>query len=525
MAIAVAMSCACMPFGCGARSQIEGESGEANTTSTETTSSETNTTTTTPGQGGSGTTTTGQSGSGGAGGIPGEPCGNGVLQPDLGEECDDGANNGGPCSLTCKAQLVLAVSAAPGHTCALLSGGVVKCWGSNDYGLLGLGDTAARGDAPGEMGGNLPAIDLGLGAVAVAVSAGPWSTCALLEDGRVKCWGRNWNGQLGLGDAENRGDEPGEMGDDLPAVDLGTGVIALDISVGAEHACALLQGGLVKCWGDNYQGPLGLGNEENHGVTPGDMGDSLPAVDLGAGAKAVSVAAGFQHTCALLDDGRVKCWGRSLSGVLGLGSKESWGDEPNEMGDALPAVNLGTGVIALGISTGTETACALLDAGKIKCWGSNFPGSLGLGDTKNRGDDPGEMGDNLPFLDLGNGALPVSVSAGGNHICAGIEGGKVKCWGSSQSGQLGLGDSQTRGDDPGEMGDNLPPADLGPGAGVATLSTGDGHTCGLLEEGRVKCWGANSWGILGLGDTENRGDGPGEMGDALPAVKLFSDTW
>ena len=105
VAIAVAMSCACMPFGCGARSQIEGESGEANTTSTETTSSETNTTTTTPGQGGSGTTTTGQSGSGGAGGIPGEPCGNGVLQPDLGEECDDGANNGGPCSLTCKAQL------------------------------------------------------------------------------------------------------------------------------------------------------------------------------------------------------------------------------------------------------------------------------------------------------------------------------------------------------------------------------------------------------------------------------------
>ena len=81
---------------------------------------------------------------------------------------------------------------------------------------------------------------------------------------------------------------------------------------------------------------------------------------------------------------------------------------------------------------------------------------LGLGDTLNRGDEPGEMGDNLPAVDLGTAAVPIAISAGSEHTCVILSGGGVKCWGGNSYGQLGLGDTSTRGDAPGEMGDNLP---------------------------------------------------------------------
>ena len=96
----------------------------------------------------------------------------------------------------------------------------MKCWGDNEFGALGLGDVDDRGDEPDEMGDNLPAVDLGTGRTAASISAGGYHNCALLDDGRVKCWGdANW-GQLGLGDTENRGDEPDEMGDNLPVVEF-----------------------------------------------------------------------------------------------------------------------------------------------------------------------------------------------------------------------------------------------------------------------------------------------------------------
>ena len=108
-------------------------------------------------------------------------------------------------------------------SCAILYGGVVKCWGYNNYGQLGLGDSSNRGDGPGEMGDNLPVVDLGTGRTAkmIGASAGGAHVCAVLDDDSVKCWGRNDYGQLGLGDTSNHGDGPGEMGVNLPVVDLG----------------------------------------------------------------------------------------------------------------------------------------------------------------------------------------------------------------------------------------------------------------------------------------------------------------
>ncbi len=444
-------------------------------------------------------------------------CGDDVVEGH--EQCDDGNHRDGDgCSSTCQRQLALAVG--PKFTCALPVDGSVRCWGFNDVGQLGLGDTTSRGDVPGQMGAALPAVDLGTGMTAVHIAASALGfACALLDDATVKCWGWNAGGSLGLGDTMNRGDMPGQMGDALPAVDLGTGRTVVALSTGA--GCAVLDDGSVKCWGAGGNA-LGLGDFFSRGDMPGEMGDALPAVDLGSGRRAIGVTAGALHTCALLDGGTLKCWGDNYPGDLGLGDTVDRGGMPGQMGDALPAVDLGTGREAVAVAVGGRHTCALLDDGAVKCWGANDAGQLGLGDTRNRGDMPGQMGDALPAVDLGTGRTAVAVAAGADHTCAVLDDGAVKCWGFNLYGELGLGDRADRGDRAGEMGDALRAVDLGTGRRALGVwsSSSSVFTCALLDDGSVKCWGYNVHGELGLGDTNNRGDNPGEMGDALPAVDL-----
>ncbi|MEC9073363.1 MAG: hypothetical protein VX938_13315, partial [Myxococcota bacterium] len=203
--------------------------------------------------------------------------------------------------------------------------------------------------------------------------------------------------------------------------------------------------------------------------------------------------------------------------------------DPDEMGDALPFVNLGTdeGGEPLGVvdvSARNSSTCAILEGGAVKCWGYGGP-SLGLGaGGGNRGDAPEELGDNLPFVETGDGLEAILLSPG---PCALFTNDRMKCWGYNDHGQLGLGDTENRGGADGEMGDALPVLDLGSdgsGAplGVSAITSGAKHTCAALIDGRVKCWGQNddNGGQLGLGDTDDRGDAPGEMGDALPVVGL-----
>jgi alpha-tubulin suppressor-like RCC1 family protein len=417
------------------------------------------------------------------------------------------------------------ITAGSGHTCAITSGGAVKCWGLNNFGQLGLGDTDDRGDEPGEMGDDLPAVDLGTGRTATAISAGDLFTCALLDNGTVKCWGLNTNGTLGQESfASSIGGAPGEMGDDLPAIDLGAGRTATRISAGSGHVCAILDNSTLKCWGFNGSGQLGLGNSTARGQNPTDMGDDLPAVALGTGRTATAVSAGQRDTCAILDNGSVKCWGEADNGRLGYGGTGDRGDEGGEMGDSLPAVDLGTGRTAAAISTAAHT-CAVLDDATVKCWGRNANGQLGLGDNGDRGDAGGEMGDALPAVDLGTGRTAEGVTTGGDeinggHTCALLDDASVKCWGSGGSGRTGLGNTDTRGDGANEMGDDLPEVDLGTAQTSTGVTAGKFHTCIRTDGGELKCWGENGDGQLGQGDDDDRGDGGGEMGDDLAVVVL-----
>lgn len=442
-------------------------------------------------------------------------CGDGV--PNGSETCDDGGTSDGDrCSPACALQEVVELAAGASHTCALLMGGSVKCWGDNAFGQLGLGDVSDRGDGFGEMGSSLPPVNLGAGRKALHIAAGAHHNCAMLDNGTVKCWGSGYGGKLGIGTTQNRGDGPNEMGNSLPAVNLGTFNRAVQLDLGWNHSCAVLGDGAVACWGRNDQGQLGLGDTVDRS-TP-------EIVDLGAGKVAIAVSAGDSHTCAALSDGSVKCWGSAAFGLLGLGNTQSRGDGPGEMGDSLPAVDLGPGAVAAGIAAGSIHSCALLAGGSLKCWGFNGYGQLGLGDTQNRGDGPGEMGGSLPALDLGAGAIAVEVSAGAYHTCARLDGGSLKCWGRNVDGQLGLGDTVTRGDGPGEMGGSLAALNLGTGRTVAWITAGATHGCALLDNGATRCWGYNLEGQLGHGDTSTWGDWWSEVG-YTPITKLFSSAW
>ena len=111
---------------------------------------------------------------------------------------------------------------------------------------------------------------------ALQVAAGEGHTCAIQTNGSVKCWGANWVGQLGYGDSTDRGDNAGEMGTDLPIVDLGTNHTATQISSGFAHTCVILDDGTLKCWGYNNYGQLGVGDKVNHGNDTNQMGEYLP---------------------------------------------------------------------------------------------------------------------------------------------------------------------------------------------------------------------------------------------------------
>jgi alpha-tubulin suppressor-like RCC1 family protein len=407
------------------------------------------------------------------------------------------------------------------HTCARFHDGRTKCWGENGDGQLGLGDLLDRGDEAGEMGSALPAVDLGSGRVATALAAGANHTCAILDDATVRCWGKNDGGQLGIGDTLTRGDERSDMGDDLPAVDLGAGRTAVAIAAGGRTTCVVLDDGGVKCWGMNTFGQLGQGSYLiSIGGLPGELGDALPAIDLGTGRTALAVSVGGSHACALLDDQRVKCWGAN-SGVLGLGDLAARGDGPDEMGDDLPAVDLGDSLTAARVAAGRSVTCAIIDDGRVKCWGGggSSAGSVGLGNLATYGDVAGEMGTSLPPVSLGEGHTASWIGTSLDSVCALLDDETLKCWGRNSGGTLGLGDTDDRGDDPGEMGDALPAIQLG-SAGVDQVAVGGFHVCAALDDGAVKCWGSNVSGTLGQGDTEDRGDQPFELGGQLAPVDL-----
>ncbi|RMD63071.1 hypothetical protein D6833_06050, partial [Candidatus Parcubacteria bacterium] len=430
---------------------------------------------------------------------------------DCNTTCDDASlcENG-----TC-IRKVKKVAAGGTFTCAVLWNDRVKCWGANGFGQLGLGDRANRGDDPNEMGDNLPYVDLGTGRTVKEMCAGSSHACAILDNDRVKCWGYNAYGQLGLGNTNNRGDDPNEMGNNLPYVSLGSGITPLQITCGGYHTCVRFDNGRVKCWGRNNYGQLGLGDTNNRGDNTGEMGDFLPFVDLGTGITTWGISSGRYHNCAVTSggsiSGKVKCWGYNYYGQLGIGDTQNRGDGPGEMGNNLPIVNFGgTNDLTLQVLSGGYHNCVYVAGKGWKCWGRNDYGQLGLGDTNHRGDSPSELGTALPYVNM-DGPFVL----GRYHSCS-YTTNYTRCWGYNAYGQLGYGHTNNLGDDPGEVRPGMSRPDLD--TAIDSIVLGAYHSCVITPQNRLKCWGANFSGVLGLGDTNHRGDQTGEMGANLPYI-------
>ena len=368
------------------------------------------------------------------------------------------------------------VSAGSEHTCALISTGAVKCWGDNDFGQLGDG-TTNDSSTPVAVSG----ID-GVTAKATAISVGGYSTdagggyysCALLSNGAVKCWGYNEWGELGDGTTTDSSIPVAVSGID------GVTVKATAVGAGSYHSCALLSSGAVKCWGANGGGELG-NNTRTDSSTP----VAVSGID-GVTAKATAISVGGYHSCAVLDTGAVKCWGYNDDGELGNNTRTN-----SSTPVAVSGID-GVTVKATAISAGEYHSCAVLDTGAVKCWGANYSGQLGDGTTNDSSTPVAVSGINGVMVKA------TAVSAGGNHSCAVLDTGAVKCWGANYSGQLGNNTTTSSSTPVAVSGID------GVTAKATAIDAGEDDSCALLSNGVVKCWGANYFGQLGDGSTNER---------------------
>ncbi len=317
-------------------------------------------------------------------------------------------------------------------------------------GLAGCGDLSVDGASDGS--GFL---------LASSIDAGDNHACAV-SSGKVKCWGLNSSGQLG----DNTAASP------LAPVTVSGITGAVQVSAGSRHSCALLSNGTVWCWGDNVNGQLGNSSNTNSRVP----------VQVSGLAGATGISAGGSHTCAVLADGTAWCWGRNTEGQLGNSSNAA-------SNIPVPVSGMTT---AASIAAGGLHTCARLQGSTVQCWGSNLLNQIG-----NSGITAVSRNIPVPVIGLTSAA---SISAGTAHTCAEVTSPPgVRCWGSNTSGQLAR--LWTPAIFPLPPGTSSPEALPVPGLSApAGVAAGASHSCALLTDNSVLCWGENADGQLGNGN-------------------------
>jgi alpha-tubulin suppressor-like RCC1 family protein len=382
------------------------------------------------------------------------------------------------------------------HVCSTGMGGSVYCWGSNEYGQLGI-EPLENSSSPVKVQGGLKNV--------VEVGAGHSHTCALSDTGIVSCWGSNEDCQIGSG-GESFGPIPRPvkglanvvaldvLGDSNCAVTADGEVLCwgkLDPTIGVActatptplkdaigastiahnplHWCALTAGGNAYCGGDNLYGQIGNGTQGE------DVVPSAPVSDL---TEVASVHVLNNTSFALREDGTVWCWGHN-DALLGVGEKCHNLCLVPTMKEDLASV----GILATGFSgswAGYGFACAILDSGQIECWGANYRGQLGNGTL---------LDSSVPTKVVGvEGA--VAMAATNLTACAATADGLLWCWGRNTSGQLGTG--STPADDATLTRVNGP-------VGFSSLSATSMFSCATGTDERVWCWGASYKGNYGSG--------------------------
>lgn len=287
---------------------------------------------------------------------------------------------------------VSSIGTGADHSCALTATGSALCWGDNNSGQLGNGST---------LDSSVPITVSGLYSGITTISAGGEHTCVLTTQGGILCWGQNGNGQLGNG-SNVTSPIPVEVSS------MSSGANAL--STGGNHTCVLTVPDSVKCWGANSFGQLGNGST---------VDSNVPVEVSGINSGVSAIAAGNDHTCALLVTGGIVCWGNNNNGQLGNSTNSN-------SSIAVPVSGLSSGVSA--ISAGNHHTCALTTTGAVWCWGRNYVGQLG---------NDSVLASNVPSEVRGLPTGVSAISASSGLTCALTAAGGALCWGDNSFGQLG----------------------------------------------------------------------------------------
>ena len=286
------------------------------------------------------------------------------------------------------------------------------------------------------------------------LAAGANHTCALLSTGAVKCWGQQYSGALGDG-TNTSSTTP------VQVLGLTSGVTA--ITSGDYHSCALLSTGAMQCWGNGNSGELGNGSIN---------GTAAPVQVIGLTSGVTRIAAGGRHTCAI-HSGVLKCWGKNSFGELTDGTTTR---------STTPLTINGLGASATDMTAGDAHICAILTTGAAKCWGSNGIGQLGDGTTTNR---------TTPVQVTGLTSGVTSIAASPDMTTCAVVSGAAKCWGyNGNDWKFGSGNTTNS---------STPVQVSGLTSGVSSVVVGYYNGCAVLSAGGVKCWGRGSSGELGNG--------------------------
>ncbi len=394
-------------------------------------------------------------------------CGDGILQPEQGELCDEWEFGSLSCAdfdfwsgqLFCSefcrildtagCRRVSGIATGGAHACLMDEGSVPWCWGDNTRQQVGVaGMLSVSSPQPlGILDCFSPPVPL----------SGFDTTCFFCAPRQTLwCFGDNRYGQLGLSDTFNRSSPVSISAPASPWTDM---------AIGAAHLCGVDRDGRAACAGDNTAGQLGDGTNESR--------THFAFVQPPETAFFVQAAAGSDFTCALDDSGHAWCWGANDFGQLGTGHSGA-NPVPARVDHESPFH---------AITAGNFHACALDVSGNAWCWGRNENGQLGIGQL---------VSQNAPAaVHMPPGAVFGEVRCGGNSCCGVDSRKRVWCWGANGSGQLGIG--------PGPDRSEPQPVLLSGEESFANVAVGGSFACAVSTRSHVFCWGANDRGQLGDG--------------------------
>jgi alpha-tubulin suppressor-like RCC1 family protein len=370
--------------------------------------------------------------------------GGGSLDP----SCATGGNNGTGGAFVSPGNVKF-IAAGDQVACALLNNNTIKCWGHNDHGQLGNGTTTT-----GPV--STPVQVLGISNATTIVSVG-WSSCAILSDATVKCWGQNDYSQVGSAAGANA---PTPVA--VPNVSNATA-----LALGWNHSCALISDSTVKCWGRCSEKQCG----------DGASGTNAPPTTVSGVSGVKAISAYDYHTCAIMSDDTVKCWGQTNLGTAATTVNQNPTTVVNASQQAITGVTM--------IASGKNFDLAV-NASGMYAWGNGNTGTLG----------DGQMTSRLTAALVSGITNPKGISARYLTACALLQDGTVDGWGENDSGMLGIDSEKFF----------IPSPQLIPGlTGVTQIAVGQSTTC-ALKNGNVYCLGSNYNGELGNGGIGGTGD-------------------